>query len=122
MLTNDDPMLQLDTKAATAPKKLLEKDIEIAVCRYALSRGLKAEKFTTPGRRSVPDRIFSCVNGFVFFIEFKAPGAMATRKQKIDHEDRVRRGFRVFVVDDIDEGRKIIDDMAKEAEAEKYRL
>lgn len=119
---NYDPMLQLDPQTRPAPKKLLEKDIESAVCRYALSQGMKAEKFTTPGRRSVPDRIFSCVNGFVFFIEFKAPGAMATRKQKIDHEDRTRRGFRVFVIDDIAQGRKIIDDMLKDAEAEKFRL
>lgn len=118
----DDPMLDLNLNFKLAPKKLLEKDIENAVCRYAATLDIKGEKFTSPGRRSVPDRMFSCTNGFVFFIEFKAPGKKATRKQRLDHEDRQRRGFHVFVVDDIAQGRKIVDFMMREAEAEAMRL
>ena len=111
----DDPMLDLDgeKKAGKVEKrKLLEKDIENAVCKYARDRyKMKAEKFTSPGQRAVPDRLFSAPNGFAFFIEFKAPGKKPTEKQLRDHEERRRMGFKVFVVDDIDRGKRIIDNM-----------
>lgn len=115
----DDPMLELDGDrkyGKVEKRKLLEKDIENAVCKYARDRyGMKAEKFTSPGRRAVPDRIFSVHGpyvGVVFFIEFKAPGKTATKKQVKDHNERRAMGFKVFVVDDIDQGKKIVDEMA----------
>jgi len=115
----DDPMIQLDgeKKAGKVEKrKLLEKDIENAVCKYARDRyKMKAEKFTSPGRRAVPDRLFSVKKkhgGMVFFCEFKAPGKKATEKQLRDHEERRKMGFRVFVVDDIRRGKQIVDEMA----------
>lgn len=115
----DDPMLELegDRKSGKVEKRaLLEKDIENPVCRYARYRyGMKAEKFTSPGQRSVPDRLFSTINGFAFFIEFKAPGKEATKKQVKDHKERREMGFKVFVVDDITRGKRIIDNMAAEA-------
>lgn len=118
-MTIDDPMLDLDgeKKAGKVEKrKLLEKDIENAVCKYARDRyKMKAEKFTSPGRRAVPDRLFtvSCNHpgGFMFFCEFKAPGKKPTEKQERDHEERRRMGNKVFVVDDIDRGKKIVDAM-----------
>ena len=115
----DDPMLELDgeKKAGKVEKrKLLEKDIENPVCKYARDRyKMKAEKFTSPGRRAVPDRLFSVKKkhgGMVFFCEFKAPGKKATEKQLRDHEERRKMGFRVFVVDDIRRGKQIVDEMA----------
>jgi len=115
----DDPMLELEgdlKKGIVQKRELLEKDIEGPVCKYAISRyGMKAEKFVTPGRRSVPDRMFSVTTvhrcGFVFFIEFKAPGKTATEKQLKDHKARREMGFKVFVVDDVDQGKKVIDSM-----------
>lgn len=115
----DDPMLDLDgeKKAGKVEKrKLLEKDIENAVCKYARDRyKMKAEKFTSPGRRAVPDRLFtvpcSRPGGFLFYIEMKAPGKKPTEKQERDHEERRRMGNKVFVVDDIDRGKKIVDAM-----------
>ncbi|QFS86599.1 MULTISPECIES: VRR-NUC domain-containing protein [unclassified Marinobacter] len=115
----DDPMLDLDGEkkdGKVEKRKLLEKDIENAVCKYARDRyKMKAEKFTSPGRRAVPDRLFSVTGpyvGVVFFIEFKAPGKKATEKQERDHQERREMGFNVFVVDDIDQGKKIVDQMA----------
>ncbi|MDR9452134.1 MAG: VRR-NUC domain-containing protein [Acidimicrobiia bacterium] len=115
-MSNDDALLQLDDgdiHRAKTTKALLECDIETPVCRYAERKhGMKAEKFTSPGRRSVPDRLFSCIGGGVFFIEFKRPGKTATPKQEKDHQRRRDMGFRVFVCDDIDQGKRIVDDMA----------
>lgn len=112
----DDPMLELDgdrKHGKVGKRELLEKDVENPVCKYARDRhGMKAEKFTSPGRRSVPDRLFTTINAFAFFIEFKAPGKTATKKQVKDHNERRAMGFKVFVVDDIDQGKKIVDDMA----------
>jgi len=112
----DDPMIELDgdrKNGKVEKRELLEKDIERAVCRYARDRHrMKVEKFVSPGRRSVPDDMFSINDGFVFFIEFKAPGKMATKKQAKDHMERRAMGFTVFVVDDIARGKRIIDTMA----------
>ena len=115
----DDALIQLDNadiKQAKTEKKLLERDIEAAVCRYAERKyGMKAEKFTSPGRRSVPDRLFSVTGGRVFFIEFKAPKKKPTPKQIKDHERRREMGFKVFVCDDIEQGQMIIDGMVEGA-------
>lgn len=115
-MENDDALLDLapENKDGKVTKRaLLEKDIEGPVCRYARTKhGMLVEKFTSPGKRSVPDDMFSCTGGFVFFIEFKAPGKTASEKQAKDHERRRTMGFEVFVVDDIEEGKRIVDEMA----------
>lgn len=118
-MLDDEPMLELEgdkKKGKVAKREPLEKDIENAVCKYARDRyGMKAEKFTSPGRRAVPDRLFTVPcrrqGGFMFLIEFKAPGKKPTEKQVRDHLERQRMGCKVFVVDDIDRGKKIVDVM-----------
>lgn len=116
---DDEPMLELEGEkkvGKVGKRELLEKDVENPVCRYAKNRyGMKVEKFTSPSRRSVPDRVFtvpcSRPGGFMFMIEFKAPGKEATKTQAKDHKERREMGIRVFVVDDIDRGKKIVDAM-----------
>lgn len=110
MLDNEnDPFLILPSNGV--PKReLLEKDIESAVCRYAKKKGMLHDKFSSPGKRSVPDQLFTNKNGFMFFIEFKAPGKKATPKQVSDHNKRRAKGVSVYVVDNIDEGKSIIDE------------
>lgn len=76
-----------------------ERDIEAFGVKAIERCGGTCEKFTSPGRRSVPDRICSLRRGVVFFIEFKAPGEKPTPAQERDHARRRARGFRVYVVD-----------------------
>lgn len=76
-----------------------ESTIEAYGVREIERAGGTCEKFKTPGRRSVPDRICSLRPGKVFFIEFKAPGKRPTPAQTRDHERRRARGFRVYVVE-----------------------
>lgn len=106
-------LIDLSKAKPVAKKTVLEKDIEQPVCRYARNRHkMLAEKFTSPAKRSVPDQLFTNRFGFMFLIEFKAPGKKPTPKQLKDHQKRRDRGVKVFVVDNIEEGKVIIDQMA----------
>ena len=87
---------------------MLEKDIERKVCEYARSKGCLAYKFTSPNRAAVPDRLF-IYKGRVWFIEFKAPGARATKPQLREHNILATHYLDVFVVDNVEEGNLIID-------------
>ncbi len=77
----------------------LEADIEKYFVAQCKKRTWRAEKFTSPGRRSVPDRFIAKHHGDCFFCELKAPGKKPTRKQLQDHAERRERGFRVYVAD-----------------------
>ncbi len=82
-----------------------ESPIQTAVCNYATSLGWMVFRFTI---RSHPDRMF-IRNGKFFFIEFKATGKKATRLQAHTIKKIQAQGFQVYVVDDIDQGKGIVD-------------
>lgn len=86
----------------------LEKDIEKRVCDYAKSLGMLVYKFTSPSRRSVPDRMFITKTGVVFFIEFKKKGQKPTDSQAVEITKIRVTGVPVYVVDDVAEGKKIV--------------
>lgn len=87
---------------------MLEKKIESKVVDYAKKKGCWARKFTSPGTRAVPDRVFG-YEGSVWFIEFKAEGKDATKLQKSEHAEMRRCGLRVYVVDSITKGCAVVD-------------
>lgn len=67
-------------------------------------------KFTSPGRRNVPDRLRlreiraehrEIVARYVQFIEFKATGEKPTAAQEREHARLRKLGFRVEIVDNI---------------------
>lgn len=62
-----------------------------------------AEKFTSPARRHVPDRLCTFADGLVWFVEVKRPGGRLTSGQCRDHTRRRRMGFRVDVVSSLEE-------------------
>lgn len=86
----------------------LEKDIEKRVCDYAKSLGMLCYKFTSPSRRSVPDRMFITKTGKVFFIEFKRRGEVPTAAQHVEIEKIRASRVQVYVVDDVEEGKKCL--------------
>lgn len=86
----------------------LEKDIEAHGCKLCKKRGWVAEKYTSPAKRSVPDRIIFKPKGGIFFIEYKRPGKKATPNQLKDHERRRAMGFRVYVVDTKEEAARVV--------------
>lgn len=86
----------------------LEKDIERKVCDYAKSLGILVYKFTSPSRRSVPDRMFITPTGMVFFIEFKRKGEKPTPSQQVEIEKIRKNGIKVFVIDNVEMGRELM--------------
>ena len=90
---------------------MLEKQIEAKVCEYAKSKGVLAYKFTSPNRAAVPDRLFVRPDGVIFFIEFKRGGQKPTDAQEREHDRLRRHNVNVFVVDNIDSGKMVIDMM-----------
>ena len=80
----------------------LEKDIEKKACEWAKSQGWLTYKFTSPNRRSVPDRIF-VKQGHVIFIEFKRPGGRLTSGQEREIEKLVDHGAEVHVAYSVEE-------------------
>lgn len=82
--------------------KILEKDVEAALVKRVKALGGTAEKFTSPARRSVPDRLVTLPNGKIVFVETKAPGKKVTLKQTLDHERRRALGCDVRVIDTVE--------------------
>ena len=76
-----------------------EADIERALCRRVEALGGSCEKFASPGRRGVPDRLVTLPGGRVIFVELKAPGRKPTPLQRADHLRRRALGCDVRVID-----------------------
>jgi hypothetical protein len=76
---------------------------EIKVETYLVEQvelhGGTAEKFSSPGRIGVPDRICSWDLGCIEFVECKRPkGGRLSKAQERDHERRRKLGARVFTL------------------------
>lgn len=88
----------------------LEKDIERKVCEYARSLNILCYKFTSPARRSVPDRLFILSAGKgIFFIEFKRKGKLPTPAQEVEIAKMIAHGVFVFIVDNVPDGKRVIE-------------
>jgi len=87
----------------------VEKDIENAVVRYAEQKGIVVRKYTTPGRRNAPDRIFFPGHGVVFFVEFKDVDKIPRPGQLREALTLRGQGVEVYAVDSIKTGKAIID-------------
>ena len=81
---------------------MLERDIEKALVKRVKELGGKCEKFTSPGRRSVPDRLVTLPGNIIIFVELKAPGKTSTAKQLKDHKERRALGCDVRVIDSME--------------------
>jgi Holliday junction resolvase len=84
---------------------MLEKQIEQALVQRVKELGGVCEKFTSPGRRAVPDRIVTLPGGRIVFVECKAPGKKPTVMQQFDHERRRLLGCDVRVIDSLEAAR-----------------
>ena len=75
-------------------------------------RGLLSYKFTSPARAAVPDDMIVCKNGRVVFIEFKRKGKVPTPAQLREHERLRGHNVPVYVIDDVEAGKRLIDVLA----------
>jgi Holliday junction resolvase len=87
----------------------LEKDIERAVCTYAREHGFDAIKLASPAHAGLPDRMFMGPGRHVFFIEFKRSGMHMTPLQQRTANHLRQLGFRVYVIDEVQHGKNVVD-------------
>lgn len=100
--------------ALRRPRKSPEREAEVEAYLGDVVKHLGGTpyKFTSPARRSVPDRLCllpippehqAIVGRYVRFVETKRPGQKATPAQQREH-DRLRAlGYRVLVLADYEE-------------------
>lgn len=89
-------------------RQMLEKVIEKKVCEYAKTLGVLQFKLTSTSSVGLPDRMFINKSGKIYFIEFKRKGKKPTEMQLFIHRKLQGHNCNVFVVDDVDVGKKLI--------------
>ena len=99
-------------KATTIAKTQIESKIEKRVCTYARGLGWLAWKFTSPGKRGVPDRIFM-KNEVCVFIEFKVCGRRPSKLQRRRINEIKRAGMHAFYVDSVESGKEFFNQFEK---------
>ena len=95
---------------------MLEKTVENYLVRQCKRYGGVAEKFTSPGKRGVPDRICSWPYGHKDWVECKAPDGCLKKDQVRDHIRRRNMGHSVFVCWSREDVDKYIADCIKRNE------
>ncbi|AMH01838.1 VRR-NUC domain-containing protein [Serratia liquefaciens] len=76
-----------------------ESSIENNLVKQVKAAGGAAYKFTSPGRRGVPDRLVLLPGGRAVFVECKAPGERPRPDQVREHNRLRALGFDVVVLD-----------------------
>lgn len=79
--------------------RMRESAIENYLVRKVKEHGGVAEKFKSPQKKNVPDRVCSWPLQKVDFVELKATGESPTDAQSRDHKRRLILGHYVWVLD-----------------------
>lgn len=85
----------------------LESELERKGNEFAERRGWFVCKFTSPGLRAVPDRIYGR-KGRVVFIEWKRDGKEPTKQQLKRHKEMREHGMEVYWVDSYERACEIL--------------
>ena len=80
-----------------------EKNIEQKLVKAVKSAGGIAPKLTCPGFDGMPDRLVLMPEGRIGFVEVKAPGKEPRPLQVRRHEMLRNLGFKVYVLDDLEQ-------------------
>ncbi|MCP4488975.1 MAG: VRR-NUC domain-containing protein [Gammaproteobacteria bacterium] len=87
------------------------------LCEEVEMLGGWAYKFTSPGRRNVPDRL--CVlPGLVFFVEVKGPGKEPTPAQERELQRLAKLNQWVFAINNITGLRRMLKRMKEVMESD----
>lgn len=79
-----------------------ESTVENNLVKKVKAAGGTAYKFTSPGRKAVPDRLVLLPGGRVVFVECKAPGELPRADQVREHNRLRALGLKVVVLDSKD--------------------
>lgn len=88
-----------------------ERDIEVKLRKSVEAQGGICWKFVSPGTVGVPDRIILMPKGTIAFVEVKAPGEVPRKIQLKRHRQLRALGFRVYVLDGIEQIGGILDEI-----------
>lgn len=88
-----------------------ESFIEEKLTKAVKQNGGVCWKFTSPGTAGVPDRIILMPKGRIAFVEVKAPGEKPRPLQLSRHRLLRRLGFKVYVLDALEDIEKIISEL-----------
>lgn len=88
-----------------------EKVIEQKLTKAVRQNGGVCWKFTSPSIAGVPDRIILMPKGQIAFVEVKAPGEKPRPLQLSRHRLLRKLGFKVYVLDNIDDITKILSEV-----------
>jgi hypothetical protein len=83
-------------------------DVQNPLVDYGKSQGWLVRKVVYQARRGAPDLWFLKAGTWVL-IEAKKYGADARIQQKREHERLRRKGANVYVVDTLEEGKRVLD-------------
>jgi hypothetical protein len=75
---------------------------------YAKSLGYKPYKMSTDLETGWPDYMFVGYAALIIFVEFKRPGEPLRPRQNRMIKDMAARGHAVFVIDNVDEFKRIL--------------
>jgi len=78
-----------------------ESQLEQKLVSHITKLGGIAYKFSSPNRKSVPDRLCVMPNGRAFFVELKTKGKTPTALQQHEHETLRALGHTVLVIDNV---------------------
>ncbi len=93
----------------------MEKEIEQKLVQKVKDSGGIAPKLSSPGFAGLPDRMVLLPGGKIGFVEVKAPGRKPRELQLSRHKLLRRLGFKVYVLDDISQIPKIIQEIGGDA-------
>lgn len=90
-----------------------ERTIEQKLLTETKKRGGLALKFVSPSFSGMPDRLVLMPDGRMGFVEVKAPGKKPRALQKSRHALLRGMGYKVFVLDDMKDIPKILDEISR---------
>jgi len=89
-----------------------EKQIEHALTLMVKARGGIAPKFVSPSFAGMPDRLVLLPGGVFAFAELKAPGMKPRALQLARHRLLRDLGFKVYVIDGIEQIEEVLNEIA----------
>lgn len=92
---------------------MLEREVERKLVKAVNNYDGVCWKFTSPGTAGVPDRIILMKGGRMAFVEVKAPGEKLRPLQISRHRLLRRLGFKVYVLDNVDDIQMILKEVMK---------
>ncbi len=88
-----------------------EKQIEQKLVQSVRKSGGMCLKFVSPNFDGMPDRLILLPGGKIAFAELKAPGKKPRPLQLARHKSLMKLGFRVYVIDSVEQIGVILDEI-----------